>query len=85
MYLLDTSVVSELRKPKPHGAVLAWVEAADPKELYLSAVTIGEIQAGIEMTREQDITKAQQIGLTKSPSITNCSALMRLVCAFGHS
>jgi predicted nucleic acid-binding protein len=61
MYLLDTSVVSELRKPKPHGAVLAWVETADPKELYLSAVTIGEIQAGIEMTREQDTTKAQQI------------------------
>lgn len=61
MYLLDTNVVSELRKPKPHGAVLAWVEVADPKELYLSAVTIGEIQAGIEMTREQDITKAQQI------------------------
>lgn len=61
MYLLDTNVVSELRKPKPHGAVLAWVEAADPKELYLSVVTIGEIQAGIEMTREQDITKAQQI------------------------
>ena len=61
MYLLDTSVVSELRKPKPHGAVLVWVETADPKELYLSAVTIGEIQAGIEMTREQDTTKAQQI------------------------
>jgi predicted nucleic acid-binding protein len=50
--------VAQIQAPR---AVLAWVAAADPKELYLSAVKIGEIQAGIEMTREQDITKAQQI------------------------
>jgi len=61
MYLLDTSVVSELRKPKPHGAVLAWVEAREDTQLYLSAVTIGEIQAGIELTREQDKAKALEI------------------------
>ena len=40
MYLLDTNVISELRKPKPHDAVLA-------------SVSLGEIQAGIEITREQ--------------------------------
>ncbi len=61
MYLLDTNVVSELRKPKPHGAVLAWFEALDDTQLHLSAVTIGEIQAGIEMTREQDEAKALEI------------------------
>lgn len=61
MYLLDTNVVSELRKPKPHGAVLAWVEAREDTQLYLSAVTIGEIQAGIELTREQDKAKALEI------------------------
>ncbi|MBK5914424.1 type II toxin-antitoxin system VapC family toxin [Rhodocyclus purpureus] len=61
MYLLDTNVISELRRPKPHAAVLAWIEAADDKDLYLSAVTIGEIQAGIELTREQDVEKARQI------------------------
>jgi hypothetical protein len=61
MYLLDTNVVSELRKPKPHGAVLAWLQGVDDKDLFLSAVTIGEIQAGIEITREQDIAKASQI------------------------
>lgn len=58
MYLLDTNVVSELRKPKPHGAVLAWIETIADDELYISAVTIGEIQAGIELTREQDEAKA---------------------------
>ena len=61
MYLLDTNVVSELRKPKPHGAVLAWFAGLEDMQLHLSAVTIGEIQAGIELTREQDGTKAAEI------------------------
>lgn len=61
MYLLDTNVVSELRKPRPHGAVLAWIRAAEENDLHLSAVTLGEIQAGIELTREQDAGKAAEI------------------------
>jgi predicted nucleic acid-binding protein len=61
MYLIDTNVVSELRKPKPHGAVVAWLESVDDRAIYLSAVTLGEIQAGIEITREQDSGKADQI------------------------
>ena len=61
MYLLDTNVVSELRKPKPHGAVLQWIQAVSDTELHISAVTIGEIQAGIELTREQDQPKAAEL------------------------
>ena len=61
MFLLDTNVVSEFRKPRPHGAVLAWLEAVNEADLHLSAVTIGEIQSGIEMTREQDAAKASEI------------------------
>lgn len=61
MYLLDTNVVSELRKPKPHGGVLAWLNGIDDAQLFLSAVTIGEIQAGIELTRAQDEEKAAEI------------------------
>ena len=61
MFLLDTNVVSELRKPRPHGAVLTWLETTDDADLHLSAVTIGEIQAGIELTREQDPDKAGEI------------------------
>ena len=60
-YLLDTNVVSELRKPRPHGAVLAWLNSQDDADLHLSAVTLGEIQAGIELTREQDPSKADEI------------------------
>lgn len=61
MYLLDTNVVCELRKRKPHGALLAWLDAADDASLFLSAVTIGEIQAGVEKTRELDQAKAAEI------------------------
>jgi predicted nucleic acid-binding protein len=61
MYLLDTNVISELRKPKPHGAVLAWFESVDDTKLFLSAVTLGEIQAGVEITRKQDAAKATEI------------------------
>ena len=61
MYLLDTNVVSELRKPRPHGAVLAWFGALEDAQLHLSAVTLGEIQAGIELTREQDPAKASEL------------------------
>lgn len=61
MYLLDTNVISELRHAKPHGAVLAWLESVADADLRLAAVTIGEIQAGIEITREQDVAKAGEI------------------------
>jgi predicted nucleic acid-binding protein len=61
MYLLDTNIVSELRRPRPHGAVLAWLEGVADADLHLSAVTIGEIQAGIEMTHEQYVAKAAEI------------------------
>jgi predicted nucleic acid-binding protein len=60
-YLLDTNVVSELRKPKPHGGVIAWIDGLRDDQVYLSAVTIGELQAGIERTRRQDAAKAREI------------------------
>jgi predicted nucleic acid-binding protein len=61
MYLLDTNVVSELRKPKPHGGVLAWFGSLADTQIHLCAVTLGEIQAGIEVTRERDEAKAAEI------------------------
>ncbi len=61
MFLLDTNVISELRRPRPHGAVVAWLRSTSDSDLHLSAVTIGELQAGVEITREQDPTKAADI------------------------
>ena len=60
-YLLDTNVISELRKPKPHGAVIAWMKSLREEQIFLSAVTLGELQAGIERARLQDPKKANEI------------------------
>ena len=61
MYLLDTNVVSELRRRRPHPSVVAWMRAVPAEQLHLSAVTIGEIQAGIEITRAQDPARAAEL------------------------
>lgn len=61
VYLLDTNVISELRKLRPHPAVLDWLRAAASDTLYLAAMTIGELQAGVEVTRAQDPSKAEEI------------------------
>src|SRR5437868_211004 len=62
-FLLDTNVVSELRKRKPHGAVVGWLRALREDQIFLSAVTMGALQAGVELTRHQDAHKAGQIEL----------------------
>jgi predicted nucleic acid-binding protein len=61
MYLLDTNIISELRRPRPHGAVTSWLDSIRPAKLCLSVVTIGEIQAGVERVRPNDPEKAGQI------------------------
>jgi toxin FitB len=60
-YLLDTNVVSELRKARPHGAVLAWLDKLLPEQILISAVTMAELQSGVELTRRQDAVKAREI------------------------
>ena len=54
MFLIDTNVISELRRTRPHGAVLAWKATVPNESLFVSAVTIGELQLGIEKTRKHD-------------------------------
>jgi len=61
VYLLDTNIVSELRKPRPNPKVVAWLQDVEDSDLHLSAVTVGEIQAGIEVTRTQDPVKAEEL------------------------
>ena len=60
-YLIDTTVVSELRKPKPHGGAVAWLQSLELGQGFFSAVTFGEIQKGVELTRRQDPVKANEI------------------------
>jgi predicted nucleic acid-binding protein len=58
MYLFDTNIVSELRRPKPHGGVLAWVDSVPNERIFISAASLGEIQKGIEALRPRDPEKA---------------------------
>jgi predicted nucleic acid-binding protein len=60
-YLFDTNVISEVRKPRPHGAVVAWVAALNPRQIYVPAIALYELQAGVELTRRQDPEKAVEI------------------------
>ena len=60
-YLLDTNIVSELRKRKPHGAVLEWINNQRDDQLFMSAVSLGELQIGIERTKKQDLEKAKEL------------------------
>lgn len=61
MYLLDPNVISELRKPRPHPAVVDWLRGVPADSLHLCALTLGELQAGVEVTRAQDTKKAEEI------------------------
>jgi predicted nucleic acid-binding protein len=60
-YLLDTNVISEVRKTRPHGGVIAWLESLRVEQLFLSAVTVGELQSGAELTRLHNPDKAREM------------------------
>jgi predicted nucleic acid-binding protein len=59
-YLLDTNVISELRKATPHRRVLTWLRRLEAAraEVYLSVLAVGEIRKGIEMLRPRDPRRA---------------------------
>lgn len=57
-YLLDTNVLAEIRKPRPHPAVAAWYEEAGDDELFLSVLVVGEIQQGVARLRRKDPRQA---------------------------
>jgi hypothetical protein len=58
-YLLDTNVVSELRRRKPDPAVSGWFDRLGAAELFLSALTIGEIRLGVVRLRSRDPGQAE--------------------------
>jgi predicted nucleic acid-binding protein len=60
-FLLDTNVVSELRKTAPNPHVLAWHEGNVRAEAYLSALVVGEIRQGIERVRARDPKQAEAL------------------------
>lgn len=63
MYLLDTNVISETRKPRPHGGVIAWLDRVPMEQMSLCAFTLGELQVGVERIRRQDPSVAAKYDL----------------------
>jgi predicted nucleic acid-binding protein len=61
MFLLDTVIVSELRKRQADRGVLGWVSVQQESQLYLSVVTLGEIERGIEKRRKADPVFADEL------------------------
>jgi predicted nucleic acid-binding protein len=61
LFLLDTNVVSELRRNEPHRWVVAWLEAVPDRELFISAASIAQIRAGVKATRGHHPAKAREI------------------------
>jgi len=57
-YLLDTNIISEIRKRYPDPHVMAWWETVTSAEVFISALTIGEIRLGIERLRRKDSAQA---------------------------
>ena len=57
-YLLDTNVISEIRRPKPNARVASWFEEAAGEDLFLSVLVVGEIRQGIERLRMRDPKQA---------------------------
>jgi len=53
-YLLDTCVISEIIRRRPHAGVVKWLENCDESDLYLSVLTIGEIRKGIARLEDGD-------------------------------
>ena len=61
MYLLDTDIVSELRKPRRNENVTAWIESVAPADLFFSLITVVEIERGIERHRHNDPVFARDL------------------------
>jgi toxin FitB len=60
-FLLDTNVVSEFRRQRPHGAVIAWLASIRDADLNISVATVHELQAGIELTRLSNAARADEL------------------------
>ena len=61
MFLLDTDVVSLLRRQDRHPFAARWLEAQRPSDLYLSVVTIGEVERGIARQLRRDPPFAREL------------------------
>lgn len=65
-YLLDTCVISEFVKPRPEPKVVEWLNSIDMEKVFLSAVTVGEIQHGISNREPSNRTTELEVWLNEA-------------------
>jgi len=82
MYLLDTNVASELRRLRPNPSVTRWIAEVPSEQLFLSSVTVGEIQAGIENVRDRSPGKADELEAWLDAVVASYSVLPMDAAAF---
>ncbi|MGE0668059.1 MAG: type II toxin-antitoxin system VapC family toxin [Sphingomonadales bacterium] len=61
MFLLDTNIISETRKPRPNPGLSRWIAEASPLDLYISVLSVGEIRKGVEKLRQHNARNASEI------------------------
>jgi predicted nucleic acid-binding protein len=61
MILLDTNVLSAVRKPGRHPQIRIWLDRQDEREVHLSAITVGELERGLELQKRRDPDSASQL------------------------
>ena len=71
MYVLDTNVLSEARRPAPNRSMLAWLASVPDHRLYISVIVIGEIRRGILIRAKTDQRGAQRLDLWLDELIGN--------------
>ena len=77
-YLLDTNVISELKRPKPNENVVNWFSEKEADSLYLSVLTLGEIRKGIEKMTDGQRKNALLIWLEKDIPLWFDSRLLNI-------
>jgi predicted nucleic acid-binding protein len=61
MHLVDTNVLSELRKASPNPSVVAWYEQTETESVYVSVLVIGELRYGAERLRRRDPERSTRL------------------------
>jgi predicted nucleic acid-binding protein len=61
MYLLDTNIFSELRKPNPDSGVRRWLTSVANDDIFLSVLVLGELRHGLALKRRKDPTAAAKL------------------------
>jgi len=84
-YLVDTNVISELRKgDRRNPRVTAWYATVVGRDLYLSTLVLGELRKGVELARAKDIEKSLALATRDERDVSGLGAIVLNPFRFGE-